>query len=172
MTARDREGLVLAHVCKFKGDNIGQHLSQPLQTVTASAGEFAVIHTMVAKYRDGVNMGRWPEIRAMLNKWAGYDLKDDEVLLRMIDGDWYFLTDIGLRMLKAKEAYRAMGFAPDYMFAEDYEGRKMTNAEQMEKCGNAVCPDLAGLITAVNLPEYARPEICHSMEEWRMSVVA
>ena len=172
VTARDREGLVLAHVCKFKGDNIGQHLSQPLQTVTASAGEFAVIHTMVAKYRDGVNMGRWPEIRAMLNKWAGYDLKDDEVLLRMIDGDWYFLTDIGLRMLKAKEAYRAMGFAPDYMFAEDYEGRKMTNAEQMEKCGNAVCPDLAGLITAVNLPEYARPEICHSMEEWRMSVVA
>lgn len=48
----------------------------------------------------------------------------------------------------------------------------MTNSEQMEKCGNAVCPDLAGLITAVNLPEYARPEICHSMEEWRMSVVA
>lgn len=36
-----------------------EHLSQPLQTVTASAGAFAVIHTMVTKYRDGIDMGRW-----------------------------------------------------------------------------------------------------------------
>ena len=75
-------------------------------------------------------------------------------------------------MLKAKEAYRAMGFAPDYVFDVDADGKKMTSSEQMEKCGNAVCPDLAGLIAAVNLPEYARKEICHSMKEWRSTVAA
>lgn len=172
VTARDREGLVLAHVCKFKGDNIGQHPSAPLQTITASAGEFAVIHTRVTKYSPGADMGRWPEVRKMLNRWAGYSLKDDEVLLKLIQNEWYYVVDIGLRMLKAKEAYRAMGFAPDYVFDVDFDGKKMTTSEQMEKCGNAVCPDLAGLITAVNLPEYARDTVCRSMKEWRSSVVA
>ena len=172
VTARDREGLVLAHVCKFKGDNIGQHPSDPLQTITASAGEFAVIQTRVVKYSSGSNVGNWPQIREMLNRWAGYSLADNEVLLKNINGEWYYIIDIGLRMLKAKEAYRAMGFAPDYVFDVDFNGQKMTTTEQMEKCGNAVCPDLAGLITAANLPEYARNEVCHSMKEWRESVVA
>lgn len=172
VTARDREGLVLAHVCKFKGDNIGQHPSDPLQTITASAGEFAVIHTHVVKYSSELDVGNWPQIREMLNRWAGYSFKENEILLKKIGDDWYYITDIGLRMLKAKEAYRAMGFAPDYVFDVDFNGKKMTTTEQMEKCGNAVCPDLAGLITAANLPEYARSEICHSMKEWRQSVVA
>lgn len=172
VTARDREGLVLAHVCKFKGDNIGQHPSDPIQTITASAGEFAVIQTRVVKYSSGSNVGNWPQIREMLNRWAGYSLADNEVLLKNINGEWYYIIDIGLRMLKAKEAYRAMGFAPDYVFDVDFNGQKMTTTEQMEKCGNAVCPDLAGLITAANLPEYARSEVCHSMKEWRESVVA
>lgn len=172
VTARDREGLVLAHICKFKGDNIGQHPSDPIQTITATEGGFAVIQTKVAKYSSDSNMGRWPEVREMLNKWAGYNLKDNEVLLKNIHGDWYYILDIGLRMLKAKEAYRAMGFAPDYVFDVDTDGKKMTTSEQMEKCGNAVCPDLAGLITAANLPEYARAKICRSMEEWRSTVAA
>lgn len=172
VTARDREGLVLAHVCKFKGDNIGQHPADPLQTITASAGEFAVIQTRVVKYTSDSNVGNWPQIREMLNRWAGYSLEDNEVLLKNINGEWYYIIDIGLRMLKAKEAYRAMGFAPDYVFDVDFNGQKMTTTEQMEKCGNAVCPDLAGLITAANLPEYARSEVCHSMKEWRESVVA
>lgn len=172
VTARDREGLVLAHICKFKGDNIGQHPTNPLQTITASAGEFAVIHTRIVKYSPGADMGYWPEIRKMLNRWAGYDMKDNEVLLKYINGHWYYIVYIGLRMLKAKEAYRAMGFAPDYVFDVDTDGKKMTTSEQMEKCGNAVCPDLAGLITAANLPEYARKEVCHSMKEWKATVAA
>lgn len=172
VTARDREGLVLAHVCKFKGDNIGQHPATPLQTITATAGEFAVIHTRVVKYVPRADMGRWPEVRKMLNRWAGYSLKNDEVLLKQINGEWYYIVDIGLRMLKAKEAYKAMGFAPDYVIDVDFAGKRMTASEQMEKCGNAVCPDLAGLITAANLPEYAREEICHSMKEWKDTIAA
>lgn len=172
ITARDREGLVLAHICKFKGTNIGQHPSDPIQTITATEGGFAVIKTKVAKYSAGADMGNWPKVRAMLNQWAGYDMKDDEVLLKYINGDWYYILDIGLRMLKAKEAYMAMGFAPDYVFDVDAQGKKMTASEQMQKCGNAVCPDLAGLITAANLPEYARKEVCRSMSEWRSTVAA
>lgn len=68
VTARDREGLVLAHVCKFKGDNIGQHPLSPLQTITASAGEFAIIHTHVVKYSSELDVGNWPQIREMLNR--------------------------------------------------------------------------------------------------------
>lgn len=172
VTAKDREGLVLAHICKFKGDNIGQHPETPLHTITASAGEFAVIHTRVAKYAPGANMGNWPKVRQMLNQWAEYDLAEDEVLLKLIDGAWYYIIDIGLRMLRATEAYAAMGFAPDYAIEADFAGNKLTKTEQMDKCGNAVCPDLAGLIAAVNLPEYARKTHCRSMAEWRKTVAA
>ena len=174
VTAKDREGLVLAHICKFKGDNIGQHPSDPLQTITASAGEFAVIKTTVLKYNTdrNVSVGRWTQVRDMLNRWCGYNLADDELLLKKIDGSWWYIVDIGLRMLRPKEAYKAMGFADDYMIERDYMGNKLTGSEQMEKCGNAVCPDLAGLITSANLPEYARDKICRSMEEWRKTASA
>jgi len=157
VTARDREGLVFAHICQFNGSNIVQHTANK---------------TKVVRYDVCDDMGNWPKVREIMNKWAGYDLKDDDVLLKDIDGSWYYIFDIGLRMLKPKEAYRAMGFAPDYVFDVDTNGDKMATSEQMEKCGNAVCPDLAGLITAANLPEYARKEICHSMEEWRNTVAA
>ena len=97
VTAHDREGLVLAHICKFKGDNIGQHPLGPRQTITATAGEFAIINTKAVRYSNGADMGNWPKIRDMLNRWAGYSMKDDEVLLKYINGDWYYIVDIGLR---------------------------------------------------------------------------
>lgn len=172
VTAKDREGLVLTHICKFKGDNIGQHPGDPLHTITASAGEFAIINTTVLKYDSGVEVGRWPQVREMLNRWCGYNLAENELLLKLIGGEWWYIIDVGLRMLRAREAYRAMGFACDYVIDKDYMGNKLTGTEQMEKCGNAVCPDLAGLITAANLPEYARQSVCRSMAEWRAINVA
>lgn len=78
-------------------------MSQPLQTVTASAGAFAVIHTMVTKYRDGIDMGRWPKIRAMEDGFGldDYDIRniydDIELPTRATSGSagYDFKTPIG-----------------------------------------------------------------------------
>lgn len=170
IAAKDRMGITLAHICKFKGTNIGQHPETPLHTITATMGEFAILHTRVVRYQFGQSMGRWPEVRKMLNLYCGYHLAENEVLLRWIGGAWWFICDIGLRMLTPREAFNAMGFATDYIIDHDYTGKPYPKSEQMKRCGNAVCPDMAGLLAAVNLPEYARKKPLRTLAAWREAV--
>lgn len=155
VTSHDREAVVAAHVVKFKGDNLGQAPKEPLQTVTASAGEFAVCKAHLVKMRGGDDLGFWPEIRALLNKFCGYELAEDDVLLLEIGGTQYYIADIGLRMLSPRELYNAMGFPPDYIIDRDYTGKPYPKSEQVARCGNAVCPPLAAAVARANFPEYA-----------------
>lgn len=167
VTSHDREAVVAAHVVKFKGDNVGTPPSEPLQTVTASAGKeracsggtFAVCMAHLAKIRSGDELGHWPEIRALLNEFCGYTLAEDEVLLLEISGTLYYIADIGLRMLSPRELYNAMGFPPDYIIDRDYEGREYKKSAQVARCGNAVCPPMATALVRANLPEWCGAEI-------------
>jgi DNA (cytosine-5)-methyltransferase 1 len=170
VTAVDHNAVQLAHICKFKGQDIGQHPETPLHTITATAGEFAIIKSKVMRYVPGADVGHWPQVRAMLNTWCGYELADDEILLQQIRGEWWFICDIGLRMLIAREAFSAMGFAPDYIIDRDYLGNPYPKTEQMRRCGNAVCPPLAGLLAAANLPEYARAKPLAMLDTWKQEV--
>lgn len=165
VTSKDREGLAVAHIVKFKGDNLGQHPDMPLQTITASAGEFGTVYTTVTRAELGADLGHWPEIRSLLNQHCGYELADDEVLLMWIAGVPYFLSDIGLRMLTPRELFRAMGFPDDYIIDRDYLGKEYTKSAQVARCGNAVCPPVAGALVAANLVEYALPYYIVSMKE-------
>lgn len=162
VTSHDREAVVAAHVVKFKGDNVGTPPSEPLQTVTASAGKeracsggtFAVCKAYLAKIRSGDDLGHWPEIRALLNEFCGYELAGDEVLLLEISRTLYYIADIGLRMLSPRELYNAMGFPPDYIIDRDYEGNEYKKSAQVARCGNAVCPPVASALVRANLPEW------------------
>lgn len=171
VTSHDREALTLTHICKFKGQNIGQDEREPLQTVTASAGEFAEIRTEVRTYGLGADMGHWPEIRALLNRFCGYDLKDNEALTLDICGTAYFVADIGLRMLTPRELYNAMGFPPDYIIDRDYTGRAYGKGKQVARCGNAVCPPMAEAVVRANLPEWCGKKL-RTMEELEKAVSA
>ena len=159
VTSHDREAVVAAHVVKFKGDNLGHGMSEPMQTVTTSAVEFALCKAHLAKMRSGDNMGRWPEIRALLNEFCGYALAEDEVLLLEIGGTLYYIADIGLRVLSPRELYNAMGFPPDYIIDRDYEGKEYKKSAQVARCGNAVCPPMATALVRANLPEWCGAEI-------------
>lgn len=162
VTAIDHNAVCAAHVVKFKGDNVGTPPSEPLQTVTASAGKeracsggtFAVCRAHLAKIRSGDDLGHWPEIRALLNEFCGYELAEDEVLLLEIGGALYYIADIGLRMLSPRELYNAMGFPPDYIIDRDYEGHEYKKSAQVARCGNAVCPPVASALVRANLPEW------------------
>ena len=167
VTSHDREAVVAAHVVKFKGDNVGTPPSEPLQTVTASAGKeracsggtFAVCRAHLAKIRSGDDLGHWPEIRALLNEYCGYTLAEDEVLLLEISGALYYIADIGLRMLSPRELYNAMGFPPDYIIDRDYLGNEYKKSAQVARCGNAVCPPMATALVRANIPEWCGAEI-------------
>lgn len=163
--AANRYGLTCAHVVKFKVDDLGHGMAEPLQTVTASAGEFALCKAYTARYEAGQDLGRWPLIRDLLNRCCGYTLAKDEVLLLDIDGVDYFIADIGLRMLTPRELYKAMGFPPDYIIDRDYKGRPYPKSAQVARCGNAVCPPVAAALARANLPEYAKRKTYATMKE-------
>lgn len=170
-TSHDREALTLAHICKFKGTNLGQNPNVPLQTITAQANSYAEVRTVAAKYAPNVNLSHWPEIRELLNKYCGYDLADDEVLLLHIGDAWYFIADIGLRMLTPRELFDAMGFPPDYMIEYDWLGNVYPKNEQVARCGNAVAPPMAAAVVRANWREVAVWDIATMAElERRMSV--
>lgn len=171
VTSRDREALTLTHICEFKGQDIGQDARKPMRTITASAGEFAEIRTEVRTYGPGVDMKHWPEIRTLLNRFCGYDLKENEVLTLDVGGTSYFIADIGLRMLTPRELYNAMGFPPDYIIERDYTGRAYSKSKQVARCGNAVCPPMAEAVVRANLPEWCGKKL-RTMEELERAVSA
>ena len=158
VTAMPRHGVCAAHVAEFKGKDIGQSVTSPLRTITASAGEFAECRAVLAK-AEGRNLGHWPEIRELLNRHCGYRLAEDEVILLMIRGTLYYIADITLRMLTPRELYNAMGFPPDYIIDRDYMGNSYGKTKQVARCGNAVCPPLAEAMVRANLPEWCGEKI-------------
>lgn len=156
VTSRDREALTAVHIAEFKGQDKGQSVDRPLRTITASIGEFAEVQTRVVQYTPDADLKYWPEIRVLLNKHCGYSLSEDEVLLLNIRDTWYFISDIGLRMLTPRELYAAMGFPPDYIIDKDYKGNDYPKSQQVARCGNAVCPPMATAVVMANLPEWNR----------------
>jgi DNA (cytosine-5)-methyltransferase 1 len=155
----EREGVTLAHLAHFKGKDKGQTGRDPLMTVTARDGQFADVRTTVVKWDGQTDLGYWLEVRKMLNQYCGYNLADDEILILNIRGAWYFISDIGLRMLTPRELYDAMGFPHDYIIDRDVNGNPITRADQVARCGNAVCPAVAEALVRANLPEYCKKKI-------------
>lgn len=159
VTSVDHNSLILSHLAHFKGEDKGQSVRDPLMTVTSRDGQFADVHTTVVKWDGQSDLGYWSNVRAMLNKYCGYDLADDEILLLSIGGVWYFISDIGLRMLTPRELYDAMGFPHDYIIDTDVHGNPITRTDQVARCGNAVCPAVAEALVRANLPEYCKKKI-------------
>ncbi len=165
ITTKDREALVLAHISKFKGTNIGQRPTAPLQTITAQSNPYAVVKTYIAKIEYAQDLRHWPEVRAMLNKYCGYSLADDEILLIEYAGFLWFIADIGLRMLTPRELFLAQGFPADYEIDTDAEGKPYPKSEQVARCGNSVCPPLAEALVRANMPERAAQRRFATMAE-------
>ena len=154
VTAVDHNALTATHMVKMKGTNLGGPMSEPVQTITAGGGHFGVVTTVVARAEPGAELGHWPKIRGLLNIHCGYALADDEVLLLELGGAWYFIADIGLRMLIPRELYCANGFPDDYIIDRDYTGREYPKSKQIARCGNAVPPPFAEALVRANLPEW------------------
>lgn len=153
VTTKDRNALIVSHLVKMKGTNIGQPLREPMQTITAGGLHFGEIRTVLTKVNGNQDLGYWLQIRKLLNEFCDYNIADDEILLLDINGDLYFISDIGMRMLEPRELFNAQGFPATYIIDRDAEGKSYPKSAQVARCGNAVPPDLAEHLTKANLPE-------------------
>ena len=169
VTAIDHNAVQLAHMVKLKGQNIGGSVTAPVQTVTAGGGHHGIVAVKVEKVTPGVDLQNWPKIRALLNEYCDYHLADDEVMIFLIGDEWWFIADIGLRMLTPRELYRAQGFPEDYIIDHDYTGTEYRKDKQVARCGNAVPPPFATALVRANLPEWCGDRI-ETMAELKKKV--
>lgn len=169
VTAVDHNAIQTAHMIKLKGDNLGEPVQEPVPTITAGGGHHGIVTVQAAKAVPGADLKNWPQIRELLNQYCGYRLKEDDVLLFRIGREWYFMADIGLRMLTPRELYRANGFPNDYIIDHDYTGKPYGKSKQVARCGNAVPPPFATALVRANLPEWCGEKL-DSMEELKKVV--
>ena len=162
ITAIDHNALITprlaaAHICTLRNNMDGQSALDPLSTITAAASHHAVVKSYFAKYEaDGKSYGNWEQIRELLNKYAGYNIKNDEILIFDINGEEYFLYDIGMRMLEPFELAAAQGCPKDYILdIEPYIGKKYSKAKQVARIGNMVCPPVAAALIRANCADIA-----------------
>ena len=166
VTAKDRHGLTECHLCVLRNHTDCRDLRNPMPTVTAGAGHLAEVRTRLEKIVPGEDPGHWPEVRKLLNDYAGYSMRPDEILLFEIGGEAYYIRDVGLRMLKAKELKLAQGFPPDYVIdIEDRIGKKYSEAKQIARLGNAVCPPVAEALVRANCEELAFGRLIPTMAQ-------
>lgn len=165
-------GAFLSHFYKGNGSAQGSAADEPVPTVMGNNKASVVMAKLTPADFERNELGHWAEIREILNKYAGYALADDEILLIDINDNFYFLSDIGMRMLTPRELYLAQGFPSDYQIEFDYNGKPYSKKEQVARCGNAVCPPMAEAVVRANLPEYAARRTITTMEELEKAMVA
>lgn len=140
-------------------NNATHGVDEPCPTITTGNRNFVIAPSLIQYHSEQIDLKYWPQVRALLNTYCDYNIADDEILLLHIRGVWYFISDIGLRMLTPRELYDAMGFPHDYIIDRDVNGNSITRADQVARCGNAVCPAVAEALTRANLPEYCKRKI-------------
>ncbi|WP_407310981.1 DNA cytosine methyltransferase [Desulfosporosinus sp. SB140] len=153
ITTKDRNALIETHLCILRNHMDCKDLKEPLSTVTTSPGHFAKVKTVLTKISSNQDLGHWPEVREMLNKYCGYNISDDEILLLEINKELYFISDIGMRMLEPRELFNAQSFPENYIIDRDYYGKSYPKSAQVARCGNAVPPIMPKAMTMANLPE-------------------
>lgn len=156
ITATQRHYLIESHLCILRNNMDCKLMTEPFPTVTAHAGHEVQVTTYLQKIEGVQDLGNWVKVRKLLNEYAGYTIADDEILILEINKVPYFIADIGMRMLKARELMLAQGFPPDYIIdIEQHIGKKYSEAKQIARIGNSVCPPVATALVRANCSEVA-----------------
>jgi DNA (cytosine-5)-methyltransferase 1 len=142
----NRYALITSHLVKMKGTNIGQPVTEPIQTITAGGNHFAEVRAFLIKY---YGAGTGQECTDPLHTIP----TKDRFGLVTVYGQDYHIIDIGMRMLEPHELFAAQGFPSEYIIDQDAEGKSYPKSAQVARCGNSVPPPFAEHLVKANLPE-------------------
>lgn len=147
--------VVSAHVQSMHGSTRRMRgADEPLQTLTAGGGHAALVSAFMTKYY-GTAQGA--DLREPMHTLTTRDRFN--LVTCNIAGNPYYVDDIGMRMLSAREMFAAQGFDPDYKIEFGPDGRAFTKTEQTRMCGNSVAPHMAEALAAANAGHLARERI-------------
>ncbi|PWV90238.1 DNA (cytosine-5)-methyltransferase 1 [Paenibacillus cellulosilyticus] len=142
----NRYALVTSNLIKFRGDNIGSSVEEPIPTITAGGNHIGEVRAFLMAYY-GASVGQ------PLSTPLGTVTTHDRFGLVMIHGTPYQIVDIGMRMLTPRELYNGQGFPMSYIINPTFNGKPFSQAEQVAKCGNSVSPVIPEALVRANLPE-------------------
>ena len=146
VTAQDHNALVTSHMIKMRGTNTGHPTDEPLHTISAGGFHLGEVRAFLLKYY-GTSYGE------EINSPIGTVTTKDRFGLVTVKGEHYQIVDIGMRMLEPHELFAAQGFPPNYIISHNSQGKKLSKANQVARCGNAVCPPVAQALVEANIPE-------------------
>ncbi len=165
VTTLPRHYLISSNLCVLRKNTEAKSFKEPLSTITTKQ-HFIKVDTYLVKYNNKQDLKNWGFIRKLLNDYAGYSIAEDEILIIEIDGVPYFICDVGMRMLKAKELMLAQGFPKDYIIdIESKIGKKYSEAKQIARMGNAVCPPVATALVKANCADIALKNVIKTMTQ-------
>jgi DNA (cytosine-5)-methyltransferase 1 len=142
-------GLVTSNLIKLRGTSKGaQSVEEPLHTISSQGTHHAEVRAFLLKY---YGTDQDPKLTEPLHTVT----TKDRFGLVTVKGQPYAIVDIGLRMLKPRELYRAQGFDDSYIIdwgVHPHTGEKikLTGTASIRMCGNSVCPPMARAYVAAN----------------------
>ncbi|MGR5363612.1 DNA cytosine methyltransferase [Vibrio mediterranei] len=144
ITAVGHNALITSHMVKMRGTNIGHGTDEPVHTISAGGFHLGEVRAFLIKYY-GTSFGE------PCDTPLGSITTKDRFGLVTIQGEEYQILDIGMRMLEPHELFAAQGFPSDYQISHDSQGKKLSKAKQVARCGNAVCPPVAQALVESNI---------------------
>ena len=135
--------------------------TEPLSTITASASQQRVVTCTLSPEAEAGAL----RVAAFLVNYYGngqaLDCRDplDTITTRdrlalvtvHVRGVPHVIVDIGLRMLRPPELYRAQGFPADYIIDRTADGRPISGTRAVRMVGNSVSPPPLAAIACANL---------------------
>lgn len=140
----------------------GQDASHPLGTVCASTVHHGVVEcTLSAEQIEGAERvaaflvkyyGTGENAPSLQDPMATVTTKDRMALVTVVIKDTpYVIVDIGLRMLKPHELFRAQGFPVDYIIDRTANGTPLSTSAAVRMVGNSVSPPPLRALAEANL---------------------
>lgn len=143
-----KTSLVTSHLVKLRGTcKDGQEVTEPMPTITAGGLHIGEVRSfLIAYYGSSVGQDLNDPLQTVVTK--------DRFGLVTIEGIDYQIVDIGMRMLKPHELFAAQGFPSKYIIDKYEDGAPVSQAEQVNRCGNSVSPKMSEVLTKANVPEH------------------
>lgn len=151
VTSVDHHWLVAAYLMRQFGKSIGSDMAHPMGTITAGGGgKTGLVTAFLLKYYGSDQDPRLNEPLHTITTKGRFDL-----VTVQIEGELYYIADIGLRMLQPKELFRAQGFPDDYIITHGVDQQNiaflLTKTQQIQMCGNSVSPLPAAALVRSNV---------------------
>ncbi|MBI5520232.1 MAG: DNA cytosine methyltransferase [Desulfovibrio sp.] len=151
-TAKARFGLSTAVLEQYNTRSEPQPMDEPVPSVV-SRDRFALVDMPMNAMDCDMGQdaaGRYAQVLAFLRLW-GVIGPDEEAEL-VLDGVRCRIVDIGMRMLRPRELYRAQGFPDTYQIAPSHRGKHLSATSQVRMCGNSVPPHFSCALVTANHP--------------------